>query len=292
MDTREANSNRSESQVRLTRFLAACGTLLILSGVAHLGVWGLDGGEWEGPVSWRKPILFGISTGMTVLSVAWIYSKLQPQRFDTLLLSLLGISLVVEVALITLQQWRGVASHFNHETSFDGRIENWMTILIVYATILLCDISRRCFTTLNLSSDLRLAVRGGLAYLIVSCLIGFAIYFYGNTRVAAGADPSTFGQSGVTKFPHGAAIHAIQFFPGVCWLLGRLGVSEKNRRTSVWYLIVSMGSFLALSLLQTLSGKARFDLDAIGGTFLLVGLLFLVLPVRFLFAEQKSTSFG
>ena len=89
----------------------------MLSGLAHLGVWLFLGGQWEGPVSWRKPILFGISTGMTVLSIGWLVPKLRPSKIDMFLSAGLGISLVVEVALITVQQWRGVASHFNHDLS-------------------------------------------------------------------------------------------------------------------------------------------------------------------------------
>jgi len=48
--------------------LAVIGLLLVASGMAHLVVWAVLGGPWEGPVTWRKPILFGISGGLTSLS--------------------------------------------------------------------------------------------------------------------------------------------------------------------------------------------------------------------------------
>jgi hypothetical protein len=34
--------------------------LLVLSGLFHLLVYAVDGGPWEGPVSWRKPVTFGL----------------------------------------------------------------------------------------------------------------------------------------------------------------------------------------------------------------------------------------
>ena len=103
------------------------GALLVLSGLIHVFVWLILGGEWEGSVSWRKPILFVVSTGLTVLSVAWIYPKLRPRKWDSVLCGLFGFAMVAEVALITIQQWRGEASHFNRSSPLNTLIESWMT---------------------------------------------------------------------------------------------------------------------------------------------------------------------
>ena len=167
--------------------------------------------------------------------------------------------MVAEVALITIQQWRGVASHFNRSTAFDTLVENWMTFLIVIATFVLAEFTRRCFVSLSAANDLKLAIRGGMAFLMASCLIGFAILFYGNFQVRVGADPSTFGQAGITKFPHGLAIHAVQIFPLACWLLEKAGIPLDRRTLITGFLIASTTRFLVFSLVQTLSGKARFD---------------------------------
>ena len=45
---------------RYQRVMYAVAVLMLASGVAHVGVWAVDGGAWEGAVSWRKPILFGV----------------------------------------------------------------------------------------------------------------------------------------------------------------------------------------------------------------------------------------
>jgi hypothetical protein len=254
------------------------GALLVLSGVIHVGVWLVLGGDWEGSISWRKPILFGLSTGMTVLSIAWVYPKLRAWKWDLFLFGSFGLAMVAEVALITMQQWRGEASHFNHTSPLNALVENWMTYLIVFATLVLVDFTRRCFLSLDAPSDLKLAIRGGMTFLIVSCLIGFAILFYGQSRTSLGADPSTIGQAGVAKFPHGIAIHAIQLFPLLCWLMWKLGIPLNQRFQMTVLCLASTGTFLIFSLFQTLNGKSRFDLDPVGQILLLVAAL-LLLPV-------------
>jgi hypothetical protein len=236
------------------------GILLVLSGFVHLLVWVFSHTTWEGAVSWRKPALFGLSTGVTLLSIAWLFPKLKPRRFDSSLAAILSLSLVIEVALITVQQWRGVPSHFNRETPFDNWIEHSLTGLIVLATLLLFIITFRSFGRLATTVDVQLAIRGGLIYLLVSCLIGFAILIYGETQIAIGGDPSRWGRAGVVKFPHGIAIHAIQFFPLCCWGAARLRLTVPERFRMVRCLIAAVLAVLIFSIVQTLGGRSRWEL--------------------------------
>ena len=262
----------------------------MLSGLAHLGVWLFLGGQWEGHVSWRKPILFGISTGMTVLSIGWLVPKLQLKKFDTLLYAVFGVSLVAEVALITVQQWRGVASHFNHDGYLNTSIENWMTYLIVIATLALAEFTRRSFTSLEASHDLKLAIRAGMVFLMASCLIGFAILYHGNAEVLAGNNPSTYGKAGMTKFPHGVAIHSLQLFPLACWLMAKFRFTIEQRTRLIGYLIASSTMMLLFSVVQTLSGRARFDLTFGGGLCLAVAAICLLPLFGGIGSRLKSAS--
>src|SRR5918993_4166544 len=108
-------------------FLYAAGVLLLASGLVHSVVFLLDGGGWDGPLSWRKPILFGFSFGITVLSLGWVLSFLpRRRRLGWLLAGPLGVASVAEVLLITMQRWRGVPSHFNEATAFDAAVFNAM----------------------------------------------------------------------------------------------------------------------------------------------------------------------
>lgn len=269
--------------------LYGTGAILCASGLTHVLVWLLMGGSWEGPVSWRKPILFGLSSGVTAISLGWLFPKLRPTRWDRVLSGVFSLALLAEVALITFQQWRGVASHFNRTTPFDAQIETWMTILISLVFLILLEFTRRSFQPLNTSTDLRRSIRFGLGFLILSCLIGFAIAFYGHQQVVKGYDPSIVGRAGVAKFPHGLAIHAIQIFPLICFAMKKMGVPERIRRKQITWCIFSMASFLAYSLLQTWRGRARFDFDSPSLVLLALSAITLLPPLgaSLRFAYQK-----
>ncbi len=254
-----------------TTLLALAGILLIGLGLFHLGVWLVVGGSLEGPVSWRKPILFGFSTGMTVLSLAWIYPKLRPRPWDTEICGLFSVAMLLEVVLITMQQWRGEASHFNHSTPFDTGVEQWMTYVITFATAVILDFSWRSFRRLDAPPDTQLAIRIGLLLLTVSCLIGFAILGAGKYQARLGNDPSIWGKAGVTKFPHGIAIHALQFLPLLCWLMQTVGISKPARVRLVAFSGASMSVLLVFSLVQTLQGRSRLDFGLIGAILLILG---------------------
>ena len=88
--------------------------VLLASSVGHLAIWLIKRSSLSGPVSLRKPILFGLSGGLTLLSVAWLRTKLRSRPFNRLLFSLAALALLVEVGLITLQQWRGKKFNSRH----------------------------------------------------------------------------------------------------------------------------------------------------------------------------------
>lgn len=250
--------------------LSVSGILLIALGILHVPIWLLDGGSWEGSVSWRKPILFGVSTGMTLCSLGWLMGKLTPVKLDKLMAWLVSVSLVIEVALITVQKWRGVASHFNQETPLDRWIDTLMLGLIVIAFAGITYFWIRCFDKLELAPDYSLALRSGMCFLVVSCLIGFAISTYGYNRIAENLTPETIGERGVAKFPHGIAIHALQFLPLAVWILRWLRISEEQCTWAIRWLVVSFSIQIAFACHQTLNGLARTEFAATSGVILAV----------------------
>jgi len=56
------------------------GAILAVAGLFHLVVFAVDGGPWYGPVSWRKPVTFGLSFGLTLITVAWVASYSAAER--------------------------------------------------------------------------------------------------------------------------------------------------------------------------------------------------------------------
>lgn len=232
---------------------------LMISGLLHGVVWQVNGGEWEGAVSWRKPILFGLSTGVTVLSIAWVSTKVRPRRGDGPLLFAFALTLAVEVVLITLQQWRNQPSHFNRSTSTDAAILTLIEVLITFATVYIVSLTVRVYGPLNATPAMQRAIRDGMALLVLGCLLGVLITLVGYQSVENGTDPATFGEGGVLKFPHGIPLHAIQFLPLVVTLAESRRWSQSTIRKLVRSGTLLTLSFTLFGILQTFTGRPRFE---------------------------------
>jgi hypothetical protein len=260
--------------------LAAVGAALVASGLAHIAVWAVLGGPWEGPVTWRKPILFGISGGLTCLSLGWIWSYLPRRPGDRWLAIATAAALLVEVALIDVQRWRGVASHFNRVTPFDSGVYDAMGWLIAFVTLVACDLTARSFLQrTTLPADMLLAARAGLLLLVASCVLGIWASVHGDTRQAAGLSPESLGAAGVVKFPHGAVIHAVQWLPLVAWAARRAGLGEQTRVRVVAAVTAGTTLLGCYALAQTLLGRARFDVTPVSGVLLAVAVVLLFGPL-------------
>lgn len=262
--------------------LAAAGALLVVSGLFHVAVWGAAGGPWEGPVTWRKPILFGISGGLTALSMGWVWAKLPGRRGDLPLAWSAAITLVIEVVLIDIQRWRGVASHFNRATLLDSILYDVMGVLILWVTLVSIDLLLRSFRQrLAAPRDMLLAIRAGLVLLVISCLLGIWVSVSGELRLEQGLEPERFGSAGVPKFPHGAVIHAIQWLPFLAWAARRAGIGDDRRERIVMSATVGSGLVLLYAMVQTLAGRGRFDAPPASAGILAVGVVCLAVPVVF-----------
>jgi hypothetical protein len=245
-----------------SRWLTAVGLAVVASGLVHLVVWAVLGGAWEGPVTWRKPILFGISGGLTCLSLGWVFARLPRRWGDDLLAIATAAALAVEVFLIDLQRWRGVASHFNRATPLDGLLYDLMGGLILFVTVVVADLTIRSFSFRRppaVPADMAAALRAGMVFLLVSCLLGIAVGMHGERQLSAGLEPERYAAAGVPKFPHGVVIHAIQWLPLVAWAAARAGVSPRGRLAVVWLATLGTAGVLVYACMQTLGGRGRFD---------------------------------
>jgi hypothetical protein len=264
---------------RRGRPLVVLGLKRVASGIAQQPVWAVLGGPWEGPVTWRKPILFGISGGLTAISLGWVWSLLPRRPGDVLLATATAWALFVEVFLIDLQRWRGVGSHFNRDTPLDSFLFDAMGVLIVAVTLVIADLTWRLVVRRPaLAADMLLATRVGMGLLLVSCLLGIWVGMHGEARMEQGLEPTRLGTAGVPKFPHGVVIHAVQWLPALAWAARRARIAEPAR----WWLVAlaCAGSTLLLvfALAQTALGRARFDVVPMSAAVLGVALAGLAVP--------------
>jgi hypothetical protein len=248
---------------RPARVLYAGAAFWLASGLVHLGVLAANGWAWSGAVSFRKPLVFSVSIGLLLATVGWVLDRLpdRPRLAGTLAWTLLGSS-TLEVGLITMQAWRGRASHFNTLTSGDALIFAAMGILV--GVMSLCLVAVLAWSLVRPPADrlVRLAVVGGMALVATGLGIGQWMVQLGNDFVEAhGAVPGTVlvGQHGVAKFPHAVAFHGIQLFILAAVLLRRADLAEATRRRVLRLIVWSYAAMLVLASAQTVTGRAPLD---------------------------------
>lgn len=220
------------------------GLVLVLSGLAHLIVFAVDGGPWDGPVSWRKPVTFGVSFGVTLIAVTWVTSYLRVgPRLRALLLTVFAADCVVEVGGITLQAWRGVPSHLDMETPFDTAVSMTLAvgggILMVLLTVFALASFRHRPSG---PAGMDLAVRSGFAILLVALASGAAMIARGVVLTRTGHQEAAYRSTAPLKPLHGVSLHAVLVLPALAWLLSHAPWSETARRRTLY---AAIGCYVA-----------------------------------------------
>jgi hypothetical protein len=113
------------------------------------------------------------------------------------------------------------------------------------------------FRHLNRNDPLLARLAGGV--------VGFVISSFGYHQIAANHSPEVVGDHGVTKFPHGIAIHALQILPAIAWLMRcfNLGWGRGVKLSSV---SACLSRFSLLSLVTKRQAGLRDFRSAKSGT--------------------------
>jgi hypothetical protein len=259
------------------------GGALVVVGLAHLVAWLVVGGAWAGPVSFRKPTTFGISFGLTTITMAWVAGQLRiSDRTGWLLLGTLAVADTSEVVWVSLQRWRGVASHFNDQTTLDNLLFVIMggAAVAVAATVILV-MAVLAFTAMRASASMALAIRAGLLILLAAQVVGGWMIQHGLGLAEEGATDglTTFGTAGVMKVPHAVAIHGIQVLPALAWLLSFAAMPEQRRVGLVRVAVLGYVALVVVSVLQTATGVAPFDVGVVAAVLYLLGVALLGLAL-------------
>ncbi|MEU6995033.1 hypothetical protein ABZ953_30810 [Streptomyces sp. NPDC046465] len=247
---RQVRPSRSGLSVRpAERLCYGVGAVLVLSGLVHLGVFAVDGGPWEGPVSWRKPVTFGLSFGVTLIAIAWVTSQLRmSHRVRAALLVVFAADCVLEVGGITLQAWRRVPSHLNMETGFDSSVSMALAVgggvlVVLLSAFAVVSFRRRP----GGPAGMPLAVRSGFAVLLVALVSGAAMIARGVYLTRTGHQEDAYASTAPLKTLHGVSLHAVLVLPALAWLLSRTSWSERSQRRMVSaavgaYVVAVLGS--------------------------------------------------
>jgi len=235
------------------------GVLLLVSGLIHLAILVIGGGSWQGPVSLRKPTTFGLSFGLTLITILWVASFLQlGARARPVLLSAFTAACAVETALVSLQAWRGVPSHFNLETTFDGLVARTLAaggLVLVAVIVVLALASFRANLAVPIS--LRIAIRVGFVALVGAVVAGATMIARGMMLVFAGDPQAAYATGGALKPTHAVTMHAILVLPLLAWLLSFAHWSERRRTAAV---LVAVAGYVVLAGVVAVANVASIEL--------------------------------
>jgi len=253
--------------------------LLMLAALAAFAVGLLvDPRTIGGAPAWMKPAKFALSTAIYTLTLAWIFTLLPSWRRTRVLAGWTTAAIIVmEVAIIAVQAWRGTTSHFNVSTPVDGALFGIMGAGIVLQTLSTVLVAIALFREPFAQRAMGAALRAGMVITIVGASsAGFMtqptaaqvaeLRETGHMpRVGAhtvGAPDGGEGligtgwsrQHGDLRIPHFFGLHALQVLPIVALVARRRRPDE----TAVRVVRVAAASYVALFgilLFEALNGE-------------------------------------
>jgi hypothetical protein len=245
---------------RVERVGYIVGSLLLISGLIHFVILVIGGGSWQGPLSLRKPATFGLSFGLTLITIVWVSSFLRVgERARRRLLGAFTAACVIETALVTLQAWRGVPSHFNLETTFDGMVARTLAAgAVVLVTVIIAFTIASFRENRAVPAGMRIAIQVGFVALVGAMVVGALMIAKGMRLVLAGDPQAAYATGGTLKPAHAVTMHGILVLPMLAWLLSFTNWSERRRLHIVLAAAAAYIAVAALVFAASLAGRQLF----------------------------------
>lgn len=269
-----------------------------------------------GQPMWTKPVKFAISLVLYSGTIAVILNQLDRPRAVRIISWIVSIAGLIEMICIVGQAIRGVGSHFNQETAFDGAVFSVMGISISVLWI-----SHIWASVLLLKSKLAdpvllTGIRGGMLVSAFGMVIAFAMTMPGfdgpitmnslgmpiptGHAVGAPEDGPGFGLMGWSllggdlRVSHFVGLHAMQIIPLLAWSFSTMA-NHSNAiavmgRNLVRGLSVSYGIVVATLLLQALRGIPfnRIDSWTMNGYLMALGAIVVSLIPAIVLNKEKA----
>ena len=250
-----------------------------------------------GAPAWLKPAKFAVSISIYAFTLAWMFSFLGAWRKTRRIVGwTTAIVMVLEMAIIALQAFRGTTSHFNAATPLDMSLGITMGIAIVTQTLSTIAVAAALWRQRFEDAALGWALRLGMTMTIVGAFTGGLMTAPTSQQLAAAkagegmtiAGAHTVGapdggpglpgtgwstEHGDLRVPHFLGLHALQALPLLALVLARRRVSDIVRVRMVKVAAASYSGLFGILLTQALRGQSVLMPDATTVTLLAAWLL-------------------
>jgi len=176
---------------------------------------------------WIKPLKFWISGGIYILTLGFLVTKYPySTKKKNIIRNIVSWSLLLETGIIFYQATRGVRSHYNQDSMFDGILFGLMGILIainVLMMVLLAFDAARL--KLTVAKPIQIAILIGWLVVIIGSWIGGQMIsqMAHNVGVVDGGKGLPLVNwstvAGDLRVAHFVGLHGIQIIPLFAWVL-------------------------------------------------------------------------
>ena len=283
------------------RVLWVAGAALLVAMVVHLVAMVVLGGPVSGPVSLRKPATFAETGWLLCWSVAAVLPRLRTRPWQRHVIggAVLAFA-VVETAVMAVQAWRGVPSHYNFTTPLDAALVRGgaagTAVVFVVGMVVLLGVAVRSRVS---AAGVRLGVVGGVVVVLLGAATGMVMISTNSGCTGAGSAagsvfpaptsgptpplwarlrrlrPATAG--GDLVLPHAVGVHGMLLLAVPAVLLAGKTLAARTRLA----LVATMGAAVGLGLAVLFVHALRMlPLDALGaaGLALLAGCAWRIWP--------------
>jgi hypothetical protein len=220
-----------------------------------------DSTQISGVDRWVKPIKFSISPAIYLWTLGfYLFFIRGRERAKKIIGGGVIFLMAAETALIVMQTCRGVASHFNVSSGFDGMVFSAMGILILINTFLMIYLLVLAFRAeIDLPASIAWGMRFGLIMFLLSGVVGgvMSALLRHSVRVEDGGaglpllNWSTSG--GDLRVAHFIGMHALQAVPLFAYTLEKYRFGSAALGTRIFAALYF--ALFAFVFAQALSGR-------------------------------------
>jgi hypothetical protein len=252
---------------RRNRVLFAVALANVALAVAFTALMYVDGRTLLGRNVWTKPWKFATSIAIFTATMGWILPSLSlTDRVSRLATYVIGGAMSIEIALISTQAARGVASHFNTSTPIDSAIYGVMGVTITISSVVVGYVLWRIVRDPpDLAPAYRWGIYLGMCLFVVASFEGWLMVSQSGHAVGAANDSPGLPllnwsvTGGDLRVAHFIGLHALQVLPLTGYVAAqRDGVSTRQSLAVVGLVGAGYGLLTVLTFVLALRGTPLY----------------------------------